>query len=249
MSEDIKTEELKFNSLPQKQESKDIILVDGKIAGGSYNELCKLATMLAGTDMVPKGFNSPQKVCAGMLYALELGLPPITSLRKIAVINGTPSLWGDMPLAMVRTSGKLESIKEYFLDKTQKIISVENGNLKEEVDVAICEIQRKSEEKKVYFYTSEDVKKNKNANNPNSDVWKAYCSIMMKRKARSLALKDNFPDVLNGVAIAEYDHEELPDLVKIDDKTSVVAAKKERGVNDKTQELDNLLKGFKGDGE
>ncbi len=203
-------------NLPKQQQSADIQLTDGKLQSASLNALYRAATLLTKSGILPKAYSTPEQTCAGMLYALELGLPPITSLRNIAVINGMPSVWGELPLAMVRNSGKLEYIKEYLLDKTGNVICMANKNLTAEIEAAVCVVKRKGEEEREFFYTSLDAAKNPNANNPNNNIWKSYRSIMMKRKARGLAIKDVFGDVITGMSIAEYDNDSAPDLMNVD---------------------------------
>ena len=45
------------------------------------------------------------------------------------VIRGVVRIWGDLPLGIVRQSGKLKGMREYFLDKEGKEISEENRKL------------------------------------------------------------------------------------------------------------------------
>ena len=65
-------------------------------------------------------------VDATLAKARELGLKPLIALRQITVIKGTPSVFGDLPLAMVRASGKLEMIDEFRFDKDSKKINLKN---------------------------------------------------------------------------------------------------------------------------
>lgn len=188
----------------------------------------KASETVLKSGMVPKGYDTKEKIAIGMYYASELGLPPLMSLRNISVINGVPTVWGDLPLAMVQARGGLEFIDEYFLDKNGNKICEANKNLTQEVDVAICKVKRRGYELKEYFYTTADKLRNPNHKN---QAWVFYPTIMMLRKCRSLALKANFADILGGISIGEYDHDEI----KIDEKTSVITKK------DKTSNLNFLI--------
>lgn len=191
--------------IPQK--TREIEMNDGDVQLTSLEDLHRYSNMLLRSGMLPKQYDKPEKISAAIQFAKELNLPPLNALRNIAVINGSPSLWGDLPLAIVRSSGHLEEINEFTIDKDYKVICFENKNLGADIFAAICEIKRKGYEKRSYAYTALDASLNPSSN---SQVWKSYRPVMMKRKARSVALKDEFPDLLAGAPIAEYDHDVIP---------------------------------------
>lgn len=163
--------------------------------------------MLVDSKMVPAAFDVPGKLFAARQLARELGLPVMAASRQIMVINNTPAIWGELPLALVHSSGKLESIEDYFIDAQYRRISLENKNLNAEIFAAICEIKRKDHPKKTFHFTLAQAQ---TAKLTGKAIWKDWLSIMMFRKARGLAIKSEFPDVLQGVAIAEYDFNEIP---------------------------------------
>jgi hypothetical protein len=173
----------------------------GQLVGTTLDEQWRLAVAFYESGMLPKAYKSPQQVLVGMQYAYELGLKPLMALRQIAVINGQPSLWGELPLGLVRRSGLLEYFREWHVDKDYKEISFENKNLDVQVFAALCEVQRKGGEKRTYSFTQKD----KHGLGV-SAIWNSFEKVMMMRKARALALKAQFPDVLEGMPIAEYDH-------------------------------------------
>lgn len=57
-------------------------------------ELYRFADMALKGKMVPASYTTMGQVAIGMMMALEMGLPPLAGLRMIAVIKGTPSIWG-----------------------------------------------------------------------------------------------------------------------------------------------------------
>lgn len=176
---------------------------DGLLVGTNIDEQWRLAKAYHASGMLPKQFNSPEKILIGMQFAYELGLKPLTAMRQIAVINGTPSMYGDLPLAVCRGSGKLEVFREYFIDVKGKRISEANGNVLAEVFGAVCETKRKDfAEPVVTMFTVHDAQK---AGLWGKNVWAVYPKRMLQMRARSQNLKDNFSDMINGLAIAEYD--------------------------------------------
>lgn len=191
------------------QAKKDVMATtSGMLKGTSLEEQWRLATAYCQSGMLPKSYKTPQQVLTGMQYAYELGLKPLMALKNIAVINGQPSLWGDLPLGIVRNSKMLTFIDEYLIDKDYKKISLENKNLHKEPYAAVCILEREGNERKEFYYTREMRQKQ---NGGVAAIWNSYEEIMFKRKARGTGLKDLFPDVLEGMNIAEYDFNIIPE--------------------------------------
>lgn len=182
--------------------------------------LCKT---LVSAGMVPSSLDTPQKLFAARQLCRELGLPVMSAIRQVYVVNGTPTLWGDTPLALVRRSGLLLKINEYFVDENFNQISVKNKNLKADVYAAVCEVQRKGDDLKEFFFTK-DQAETAGLYTKNRSLWKVYPLRMIQLKARGLALKNEFSDILMGVGIAEYDYDEIPG-VKIRDVGDTTADK------------------------
>lgn len=185
---------------------------NGMLVGTNLDEEWKIANMLVQSRLLPTSYDSPQKVMAARQLAFELGLKPLTGMRQIANINGTPSIFGDLPLAIVRNSGQLESFREFFIDKNGEEISFKNKNLATPVFGSVCVVKRKGMAEDTKAFTLDDAKTaglypSKNPDKP----WAKHTKRMLQMRARSWALKDHFGDFLNGMAIAEYDFDELPD--------------------------------------
>lgn len=218
MSDEIKTTE---NDQPQQadaQDKKDLAtqkqsqvssveaLPTGELRGTTLDEQWRIACAFHKSGMLPKQYTTPEKVLVGMQFAYSLGLTPLMALRQISVINGQPSLWGELPLALVRRSGKLKYIREWLVDKDYKEINFENRNLDAQVFAALCELERDGGERRIYSFTQKDKHSLGVA-----AIWNQFEKIMMKRKARSIGLKDQFGDVLEGMYIAEYDFHVSPE--------------------------------------
>lgn len=180
----------------------------GRLVGRNLDEQWRLATAYCKSGMLPSNFNTPAKVLTGMSFAAELGLKPITALRQMAIINGAPAVYGDLPIAIVQASNKLEWIKESFFDEEENEICIENKNLSAEKCRATCEVKRMGQPSTtVRTFSVADATKagllpERNPNKP----WAKYTSRMLQMRARSWALKDTFGDVLAGISIAEYDY-------------------------------------------
>lgn len=169
----------------------------------------RLATAMYKGGMVPKAYQSAEAVMAGMQFAAELGLPSLSGLRQIALVNGSPSIFGDLPLALCYKQKLVKEHKAVVFDKEYKTISLENKNLQAEVFGAWCKMKRVGGGEIETVFTVDDAKK---ANLwGKSGPWSAYPKRMLELRARSLAIKNLFPDAIMGAAIAEYDYNTLPD--------------------------------------
>lgn len=178
----------------------------GLLVGRTFEEQWKIATLLHRSRMLPKGYDTPEKVMTGMQYAFELGLKPLLAMRQICVINGTPNLFGDLPLAVVRNSGQLEYIREYFVGIGGIRIDFAKDPKANWIG-AVCELKRKGQEARSEIYTVEDAKF---AGLWGKNVWAAHPKRMCQMRVRNWLLKDEFGDILGGASIAEYDHDVAP---------------------------------------
>ena len=138
-----------------------------------------------------------------MQWGAEIGLQPLQAMQNIAVINGRPSIWGDAMLALVRSSGLLDYIRK---------------ELSEDGTTATCTVKRKNEEPAVSTFSIEDAKKAGLAGK--QGPWTQYPKHMLKLRARSYALRDVFPDVLKGMAIAEEEKDKEIDIIPASPETN-----------------------------
>ena len=151
-----------------------------------FDKRMKYCEVLASSSLVPAGFRGkPEDVFVAIEFGQMVGLNPMQALTNIAVINGRPSIWGDAALALVKASGKMEYIKEYFKDD----------------ETAVCETKRKDETVAVVReFSMKDAEK---AGLLNKSTWKQYPKRMLQMRARAWALRDAYPDVLSGIQITE----------------------------------------------
>ena len=178
----------------------------------NFNERMQYCEVLAKSNLVPNNFKGKKEdVFVAIEFGQMVGLNPMQALTNISVINGRPSIWGDAALALVKASGKMEYIKEYFKDE----------------ETAVCETKRKDEPVAVIRkFSVEDAK---TAGLLNKSTWKQYPKRMLQMRARAWALRDAFPDVLSGIAIAEemQDAEIVEETQKSEINAQPVLPKKE----------------------
>lgn len=182
----------------------------GRANAGNLDELFRLANALFKGSAFPKWVRSPEQALGICIYLKNLGLEVMTGIQHVCEVNGRLSLWGEGPLAAVRASGKLKSIKEGFYTKDYEEICFKNKNLDADMHFALCVTIRKDngEKRETWFSIKDEATANKGLD----AIWRGYRRTMYKRKARAENLKDNFGDILQGAGISEYDNESSPDM-------------------------------------
>jgi hypothetical protein len=166
-------------------------LVERTASGGfdlspqNFEQALVFAGYLAESGLVPKDYERNSGKCLiAMQWGAELGLKPLQAIQNIAVINGRPSLWGDVMLAIVRASPLCEYVVEEVLG-----------------DVARCRVKRRGEPEQVREFTKADAEMAKLWNK--EGPWRNYPKRMLQMRARAWALRDVFTDLLKGLHMAE----------------------------------------------
>lgn len=214
-----KTEEQKPEKKAQEIQA---IAIDenGLVKAKNNSELIRYCKAVITSEMVPERFNTPEKLFGALMFSRSLNLPDI-AIRQVAVIEGTPSLFGDLPLALIQKDGQLKNFKEVWFDKEYKEIRFENKNLDAEVFGAVCFASRGEGEIQSFSYTMKDAEKagqypakKRDGSINNFSPWMKHTKMMLRYKARAIMAKSLFADKINGVSISEYDFDQTLDSVK-----------------------------------
>lgn len=180
----------------------------------NIDEIFRLASGIAKSGLAPADMSTPEKVMVAIMTGLEIGLPPMFAIQKIAVINGRPSLWGDAIPALLYAKGfKLNERFEGEGDKR----------------VAICEVTRPTGEKIERRFSVADAQKaglwqaapkvkrrGKDGSfyeKDNDSPWYRFSDRMLQMRARGFAARDGAADVLGGLYIREeLDDPQMKDI-------------------------------------
>jgi hypothetical protein len=205
------TSEQPAANLPAERPAPKPALVGGgriaAIVPQDFESAYRLATVVVKSGMAPKSLDSIEKCTVAIMHGLEVGLTPMAALQSIAVINGTPSIWGDGMLALVRGSGLLEDLIE----------TVEHD--KDGPTIATCKVKRRGQETWViHSFTRPEAQRAGLWRK--QGPWQQYPQRMMQMRARSWALRDAFADVLRGLTSAE----EAQDMVDVTARGSATTA-------------------------
>lgn len=72
----------------------------------SLNEAIELAKLISESDLAPKDFKGkPGNTLIAVQMGAEIGISPMQAIQNIAVINGKPSIYGDMGKALLLSKG------------------------------------------------------------------------------------------------------------------------------------------------
>lgn len=173
----------------------------GTVAGiipQTIDEVVRLATGIAKSGLAPSTMNTAEKITVAILTGLEIGLPPMFSLQKIAVVNGRPALWGDALPALLWSRGF--KLREWT-----------------DGDIAFCEVTRPDGSTIVRSFSDADAKAAGLLGK--AGPWTQYKPRMRAMRARGFACRDGAADVLGGLYVAE----ELDDIEQTPRKSSASA--------------------------
>lgn len=216
----------------------------GDLTPANHLELLAFIDRMIESKSVPKHLENRLQVLAAWNFAAQLKLPPQPSLRNIAMIEGIPSLFGDLPLALAQSHKEFKFYREYLIAEDYKEISVENKNLDAPVRAGVVEIQRKGmKNPAVYTFSTDDaigaglIKWNekdqrfagvrRDGSFKTQSPWTNYFGTMLIRRARGKGVKAHFADAISGAGIAEYDFNQAPDLEDLRDVGDVETATSE----------------------
>jgi len=182
----------------------DIVRTSPAIIPENIEEAYRLAQYVSKSGLAPQGMKTPEQCMVAIMHGLEVGLPPMQAVQKIAVINGRPSIWGDAVPALLLSKGFRLSEQE-----------VKDGHQ--------CTITRPDGQVIVRQFTVNQAKAAGlwGKNGP----WQQYPQRMLQMRARSLAARDGAADVLAGMYLAEEAQDIPVDAIPGDSAVDITPAK------------------------
>ena len=149
----------------------------------------ELAKTLAVSSLLPQPLRGkPADVLVTVMYGRELGLSPMQSIQGIYVVNGRPSMSGQLWLAKVRQAGHRVTVKA---DDKKAVCTITRGDTGEEhtEEFTYAEAER--------------------AKLTGKDVWKSWPKRMLTWRAVSNCATVICPEVALGFEVTEFVKDEV----------------------------------------
>ena len=188
----------------------EIAVIDESVSIGqmpaTLKEAMQFSHIIAASSFIPDIYRGkPGDILCAMQMGAELGLKPLAALQNIAVINGRPSIWGDVMLGIVKAHQSFE-----YIDET----------MNEDKNIATCRVKRKGQPPVTRTFSIDDAKKaglvgvdgkgrGKDDYAKSKSTWTCYPARMLQMRARGFALRDCYPDLLRGI-IAREEAQDVP---------------------------------------
>jgi len=167
---------------------------------------------------------TPEEALIKIQTGAEYGIPPMKALQSVLVVNGQARLWGDMPLGLVRRSGLMEDIIETIEGEIGKDLKITP-----DIVTAICKTKRKGEDWKQTEFSVADAKRAGLWGK--TGTWLTHPQRMLKYKARSFNLRDNYTEVLAGIVIhEEMEGIEMPDTTSDKPRSAALLEEKKPSI-------------------
>lgn len=166
------------------------VKVGGRVT--DIDQAMRISELLAASTHVNVADRGkPANIFLKIMWGAELGLGPAQSLSVISVVNGRPTLEGQLLLALARGAGHKVSFP------------------REDAEGVTCRIVRKDDpEPHEATFTMADARI---ANLAGKDNWKSYSKDMMQWRAVARAVKKACPEVALGFHVeGEIEPEEEP---------------------------------------
>jgi hypothetical protein len=144
----------------------------------------EIAAYIGATEFVPENLrNRPEAITAAILYGEEVGLNPMQSLAKVAVIKGRPTLTAEAQRALILARGH-----ELWFEESTTTRAIAAGRRNGSDRVARI------------TWTLDDAKRAGVQGQPN---WQRYPAEMLRARSSAALARTMFADVIGGLAAAE----------------------------------------------
>lgn len=170
----------------------DLVLTKSEIS--SYEYQVKLAM---GSNIRPKHLLNGSDAMIVILMGRELGIPPMTAMRELFVVNGRPEMSARLKLARIR--------------KRYPVAQIDFETKSNDINKAILVAARPNGRPQIFEYTIEDARR---AGLTNKDVWKNHPADMLRARVINRMSYTLFPECIMrpGDELSDYNPDIQTDL-------------------------------------
>lgn len=181
---------------PKKFEGKALVPVGTfahALEPGNFEQTMNLAKLLATSELVPKDFHGkPASIILAITLGREVGVGWAHSVQNICVINGRPTMWGDLVIGLVMNSTVYEDSWDEWDPKLDGGTAFFYSKRKGKNRVTVRSFSYNEAEKAGLLV---------------KDTYKKYLKRMLYNRARAFALRDDYADILKGLRIREEEED------------------------------------------
>ena len=160
---------------------------DVAIYRASVPDRMQYAQALAQSGLLPDAYrNKPANILVALEYGAGLGIPPMTAIQQVHIVQGKPVASSQLIGALVRKAGHRLRVTG---DDTR----------------AVCEIVR-SDDPDFTFRSEWTIERAQRAKLTGKETWRAYPGNMLRARAITECARDACPEALAGIS---YTAEEL----------------------------------------
>jgi hypothetical protein len=182
-------------------------------------EYARMAKLLIDANCVPASYAprdaSPQQVRAGLIIGLmksvEIGVPPITGLNGIMIVNNRPSVWGDLAVALVQRNGQLAN-QQVMQIGPEPAPRTPLDQWDDAYGFRVSYWRKGQASAYVGEFTVADARRAGLWENTRKQPWIFYPKDMLFNRARAKALRAGFADALHGMGIVEEERDVAPEI-------------------------------------
>lgn len=187
-------------------------------------EYARMASLLIDAECVPDSYRSKAdgeqgyretraKLIIGLMKSVEIGVPPLTGINGIMIINNRPSVWGDLGVALIQRDGHLEKmeVRRFGPDPHP---GMQLNDWAREFGYRVTMWRRGQELPYIGEFTVDAARRASLWENTKRAPWIYYPHDMLFNRARAKAMRAGFADSLHGMSIVEEARDVAPEPVK-----------------------------------
>jgi hypothetical protein len=207
---------------PQEREAREIVPFQ---AGGGLNamvpqtpdEYARMARLIIDSGCIPASYGngSPTEIRAkliiGLMKSVEIGVPPITGLNGIMIVNNRPSVWGDLAISLIQRSGALAKMEVHQFGPLPTPSNLPIDQWDNGYGYRVLMWRKGQETPYVGEFTVGDARRAGLWLNTKKQPWILYPKDMLFNRARSKAARSGFADALHGMGIVEEERDHAPE--------------------------------------
>jgi hypothetical protein len=186
-------------------------------------EYARMANLLMDAMCVPASYmvannanETRAKLIIGLMKSVEIGVPPITGLNGIMIVNNRPSVWGDLAVSLIQRDGHLARMSVMEIGPAPQPANLSLDQWDDAFGFRVSMWRKGQEEAYVGEFTVGDARRANLWLNTKKQPWIYYPKDMLFNRARAKAMRRGFADSLHGMGIIEEERDHAPDPEKRD---------------------------------